>query len=172
LDNVKATKTPPKGGVFVMVDLFIMLHIIESMKKILGLLIVTAVFVLINLFTSVVRAEVVVDQPLFSIGNISISKLFANSEARVNFSPINIINEQNIGYWRVRVYCEGGATVKFADGAAACGKAILVPNTDKDAFSIFAKNKSEELSRFYFKLKAYDKNGKWLHTETKGFKIK
>lgn len=125
-----------------------------------------------------ISVAAVIIQPInelrpFVIKNTAITRIAGTDQTRFDFTPANVIDDSSIGYWRVRVYCGENAAVRLTpNGEDFCGKAIKNQNTDDDRFSLYFENDSDELTDFSFKLKAYDHNHRWLHSERMGFKIK
>lgn len=110
----------------------------------------------------------------FDVSVTGITKVASPGRGSVfSFKPVNIKNEQNIAYWKVRTYCDMSveATVSGSKGDN-CGTAVDIPYSATNTFAILFKNKSNQMKSFAFKLKAYDKNGVWLHTAEKNFRWK
>ncbi len=53
-----------------------------------------------------------------------------------------------------------------------CGQAVTSSTSTLSVFSLFFNSSENQMHKFSFKLKAYDVNGKWLHTEKKSFNWK
>jgi hypothetical protein len=88
-----------------------------------------------------------------------------------SFQPTDVVNAQNIAYWKVRSYCGLGMELSVNKAKEDhCGKAVTLPVTLSNSFSLLYNNNSSQMKNFSFKLKAYDKNGKWLHTVKRSFR--
>lgn len=138
-------------------------------KQILGL--ACALF-LASAFV-VQAAEVASNKTSFDIGITGISNIPTVEDILFGFKPIHLVNTQNIASWKVRVYCD--KSMKMAVNQANkdhCGQAVTIPATTAQNFSVTFKNGTADMKDFSFKLKAYDKNGKWLHTATKNLRWK
>jgi hypothetical protein len=109
----------------------------------------------------------------FETSVIDISDVKGINKTKFDFKVDAITNPQNISYWKVRSYCDKEMNINItASSTNDCGKAVKLNSLKDNAFSTFFKNNSNEMKKFSFKLKAYDKNGKWLHTEKEAFRWK
>jgi hypothetical protein len=109
----------------------------------------------------------------FDIKVSEIGKVNGTNQTRFSFQPITVANPQNIDHWKIRVYCENGINVSVnAFNTNGCGKATQLATTTDNKFSVTLSNPTTHTVGFSFKLKAYDKNGKWLHTERQAFRWK
>jgi hypothetical protein len=106
----------------------------------------------------------------FNIKTNSINQVTDTNTTQFELIPINILNPQKINYWKVRIYCGKGVGVKVnKSDKNNCGQAVTLLRTDTEAFSLLFENNTKTKAKFSAKLKAYDINGKWLHTATKNF---
>lgn len=89
------------------------------------------------------------------------------------FSPIKIQDESRIASWKVRFYCDKNMSMSFMNSNInSCGKAVSFVNTANKELYVVFDNQDHQNKKFKFALKAYDKNGKWIHTERKSFSWK
>lgn len=86
------------------------------------------------------------------------------------FSPTGIKDNSKIASWKVRFYCDEDMSMRFIDVSKdSCNKAVsFVNSADLPGFILF-ENKTPDTKRFTFALKAYDKDGKWIHTKRSNF---
>jgi hypothetical protein len=95
------------------------------------------------------------------------------SDTQFTISIDTINQKENIAYWKVRSYCDSKMTIQLtASSTNDCGKAVRFDSLTDNAFSFLFNNKDSKLKNFSLKLKAYDKNGKWLYTEKESFRWK
>ncbi len=123
---------------------------------------------------SILQAEqisVTTQKPVsFGVKIGEINKITNTEATRFNFEPINIKNNSTIDHWKIRVYCKDKIFINVNELTEnSCGKAVQIANTDTNAFSISLINPTGRTTAFSFKLKAYDKNGDWLHSEKQSF---
>lgn len=112
-----------------------------------------------------------VNATTFDVRTIGASRDKVTKNTIFRFQPVDIVNPQNIAYWKVRSYCDLGMELTVNDAKVDhCGQAVDLPVTLSNSFSLEYDNRSNQMKNFSFKLKAYDKNGKWLHTVKKSFK--
>ncbi len=89
------------------------------------------------------------------------------------FSPEEIKDNSKIASWKVRFYCDKDMTMRFIDiSNDSCNKAISFANSNNLPNYILFQNKNQDTKKFSFALKAYDKNGKWIHTDKNNFSWK
>ena len=82
----------------------------------------------------------------------------------------DIVNSENIAYWKVQSYCDKRMTVQVtASSTNDCGKFIQIDSLADNSFYFLFGNQDNKTKNFSVKLKAYDKNGKWIHAERIGF---
>lgn len=129
--------------------------------------------ILVGLTASPVNASVKASES-FDIEILQIIKNLKEDETRFYFKPSSVVAPQNIGYWKVRIYCEDGAKeLRINDIAGnSCGKVSDIATTSINSSFITFVNKTDKTTGFSFKLKSYNKEGKWLHTEKKSFRWK
>lgn len=114
--------------------------------------------------------EVVESKPLFDLQTKSINKIAGSDITRFDLGPVDITNIQNIDHWKVRLFCDKHLIVKVNSSEINnCGQAVKIMNTTNNDFSLFFKNNKNISSKLSVKLKAYDKAGKWLHTDNQNF---
>lgn len=131
-------------------------------------------FLLLCLFTIMpLLSTYAAEKVDFDIEVVDITKILTTGNTIFNFSTVNVVNEDAIDHFKIRVYCKEKFTLKFnALVENSCGKVIKIPKAQKDAFSLDMKNETGNRVNFSFKLKAYDKDGKWLHSEKQSFNWK
>jgi hypothetical protein len=118
--------------------------------------------------TTVVKEE----ETAFKVNTIEISKIEGSDTTRFTFVPTEIQNVQNIAYWKVRVYCEDHVSITVNDlKDNVCNKVVRIEGFNGPFFLNF-NNDTTKTTPFSFKLKAYDKDGNWLHSEKKSFQWK
>lgn len=116
----------------------------------------------------VVSKKTVFDTQIMDISNSSDA-----NKVQFSVGVNNITNPNNIAYWKVRSYCDDKMTIQLsASSTNDCGKAVKLNSLKNNSFSFLFKNKTSQNKNFAIKLKAYDINGKWLHTEREGFSWK
>jgi hypothetical protein len=153
------------------------------MKKLLILALV--LFGLGSFATSVAAAEGVTVRNIVQVQNDStpqssfevkiteITKVNGADKTRFSFEPVSVINPQNIAYWKVRLYCQEKIDIRVNElDKNVCNKAVRVEPGTADKFSLLFSNPTGKTTPFSFKLKAYDKDGNWLHSEKKSFQWK
>lgn len=98
----------------------------------------------------------------------SIYKL--KSGTRFDIGVGQIVNADEVSYWKIRVYCDRDIDIKFVDGGeSTCDKATKFDSLGDSGYSFYFNNKDDRAKKFSLKLKAYDVEGKWLHTEKESF---
>lgn len=109
----------------------------------------------------------------FKISLAGINKIKDTDTTVFGFKPEAVTNAQNIAYWKVRVSCDDRISIA-ANGVAgnSCGKAVQVQNASPSLFEFSMTNTTGKTAAFSLKFKAYDKNGKWLHSEEQSFQWK
>ena len=107
----------------------------------------------------------------FDVKTIGVKTDSVTKNTLFSFQPVDIANPQNIAYWKVRSYCGLGMELSV-NGVKEdhCGTAVTLPVTLSNTFSLLYNNNSSQMKQFSFKLKAYDKNGKWLDTVERNFR--
>jgi uncharacterized protein YxeA len=106
---------------------------------------------------------------LFEVNTVAINRIGSTDLARLDFSTTNIKNIPNIGYWKIRFWCNPGIQVGLNKVNSLCGTTMTLTTEQVRAFSLYLKNTTGKKAEFSFKLKAYDKAGNWLHTEREAF---
>jgi hypothetical protein len=83
----------------------------------------------------------------------------------------DVVNPQNIAYWKVRSYCDDKMTIQLTVSSTNdCGKAVRLDSLSaNNTFAFLFDNKTSKLKDFSIKIKAYTKYGKGLHGEKEGF---
>jgi hypothetical protein len=145
------------------------------MKKIIILSIFAAM--LLTPFTS--NAEI---RPSVSVGslfevNMSGANKIKDSDATLfNFDIANLKNADKIGSFKMRIWCGEGVSVQTDFSASIdfneCGKLVDMGTSTINKFALTFNNNAQKIAPFSFKLKAYDRNGKWLHSVKKSFQWK
>ncbi|HLP43703.1 MAG TPA: hypothetical protein VK145_00275 [Candidatus Nanoarchaeia archaeon] len=139
------------------------------MKKI----ILVAVVVFASLFAPYAQAATanvikISNKASFDVNLKAVNKIAFTNKAKFDFEVANVVNPTNIATWKMRVSCDGKIDVGFNQTTPnICGKLITIPVAQAKNFSLYM-TRQEVKSKgvgFSFKLKAYDKNGKWLHSE-------
>ncbi len=114
------------------------------------------------------------DEQLFTVETGGIRKVSDTDITEFKMDVFKNDSENTISYWKVRSYCETGVkvNVNILGTNSDCGKAVTINRGDLKSFPVFFDPSKNTISKFSFKLKAYDVNGKWLHTEKKAFSWK
>lgn len=109
----------------------------------------------------------------FEINSVFISDIVDTDDQIFIFKIDKIENYENINSWKIRFYCDDEMELNYKfNNENVCGQAIDLNKNEAEIFFITFTNETQNLKDFHFKLKAYDKNGDWLHTERKGFRWK
>lgn len=109
----------------------------------------------------------------FDIKMFEIGKITGTEKTSFSFEPTNIKNSQEINHWKIRVYCTDPITITMSSLIEnLCGKAVRMENSVINKFSLALLNQTQNTVGFSFKLKAYNKEGKWLHTEKQSLQWK
>ena len=115
----------------------------------------------------IASAEVSFETNVFEIRNSG------SNDTEFTIALDSIVEKEQISHWKVRSYCDKGVTIQVtASSTNDCKKAVRIESLTNDMFSFLFKNKDSKMKNFSVKLKAYDKKGKWLHTEKESFKWK
>jgi len=143
-------------------------------KSFFGIALILAAF---GLFVPSVDAAIGISTPTgitFDVKITEIAKIENTNQTRFSFEPIAITNTQNINHFKIRVYCEEPTTSVTVNTLTEnmCGKATRIEKTADNKSFVILSNPTGKTVGFSFKLKAYDKNGNWLHTEREGFRWK
>jgi hypothetical protein len=121
-------------------------------------------------FAASVNVVSLKEASLFKIKTAGINKIANTPNTRFDFVVSDIATPNTIGYWKLRVWCEKGVKVLLDSiSGDRCGEAIDMRSIPQNMFSLSMNNNTGKTLSFSFKLKAYDVNGKWLHSERAGF---
>jgi hypothetical protein len=132
--------------------------------------IIAYTFALLVLASPVFAAEEV---PFFETKIQQIAGVEGTDLTLFYFSPVGIQDNSKIASWKVRFYCDEDMSMRFIDVSKDnCNKAVSFANTANLPNFILFENKNQETKKFTFALKAYDKNGKWIHTDRNNFNWK
>ncbi len=127
-------------------------------------------FTLLVLASPVFASEEV---PFFETKIQKIAALEGTDMTLFYFSPVEIQDNSKIASWKVRFYCDEYMTMRFVDVSKDnCNKAVSFTNSSNLPNFILFENKNQEQKKFTFALKAYDKDGKWIHTDKNNFSWK
>ena len=111
--------------------------------------------------------------PFFETKIQKISSIQGTNLTLFYFSPVNIYDNSKIASWKVRFYCDENMSMRFIDlNKDNCNKAVDFANTASKSYFILFENDSDDIKKFTFALKAYDKEGKWIHTDRNNFNWK
>lgn len=117
-----------------------------------------------------VSVGVVPSDSFFDVDIKKVTEIEGTNLSLFYFSPVDIKDESKISSWKVRFYCDKDMSMRFIDVSKdSCNKAVSFANSESKDFFILFENKTPELKQFTFALKAYDKNGKWIHTKKSNF---
>lgn len=146
------------------------------MKKFIGALLIV-VFLGIPYFSlhAAIVVDVITDSSTFFVKSFSIklkevNKIFGTNTYRFDFET-KVASNSGVTHWEVRIWCEDGVTVGFNQNILdQCNQGNVVLDQNPESFLVFLnKSKDEERAKFSFKLKGFDKDGKWVHSEKKSF---
>lgn len=138
----------------------------------------SAIVLLVFLLTPVYifASQIPKDSPLavtYEIQTNEILKFVSSGITTFNFKPINITNSNKIDHWKVLVYCDEDVSVTVNNlKGNNCGQKMPISGGSLENFSLSLSNPTDKKIFFSFKLKAYDKDGRWLHSESKVFRWK
>ena len=108
--------------------------------------------------------------PSFSVKPTGILRSTMTDNVEFNFSTIIPKDSSQIAYFKLRTYCDKSIRVSLTGFEGnRCGTAARIEKNYIEFFSLTLDNPTNHSVNFSFKLKAYDKNGKWIHTEKKSF---
>jgi hypothetical protein len=125
-------------------------------------------FLLVPSLSFAVTAEI--QKPFFDLEIKDIVGIDGTDLTLFYFAPINIQDSSKISSWKVRFYCEDDMKIRFYDVSKdSCGEAVDMINSGNNSFFMLFENKGGESKNFSIALKAYDKEGKWIHTERQRF---
>ena len=138
---------------------------------------IVAGFVLLGILSNashVFAADVkTTDQNYFSVE----TKLMESTQNKKqkNFSVRVVPNDTRINAWKVRFFCDEKFAINIAGSSDnMCGDVADLTSSQINnfLFSTLKRKNDASLGEFSFKVKAYDANGRWLHTEEKIFRSK
>lgn len=114
----------------------------------------------------------IAETPAFKVETKAINRISGTNKTRFDFNTIQSL-PLKVSQWKLRVWCDKGAQVSFGKAVEnVCGKVVAVPVTAVTNFSlVMAKTNTQGSSGFSFKLKGYDKNGKWVESADKAFRL-
>lgn len=133
------------------------------------------IFFVLSLFTNATSVVAMESQTVsYGVSTTLIADIKGTNLTRFFFQPTDIVNNSRVSYFKIRVYCEDQATSIMVNNMVgdACGKAMRLEKQSIKDSSITLSNSSANTVGFYFKLKAYDSEGNWLHSEKKAFRWK
>lgn len=129
---------------------------------------VALTFLLIPTYSFASTVEV--EKPFFDLDIKDIVGIDGTDLTLFYFAPKNIQDSSKISSWKVRFYCEDDMTIRFSNVSKdSCGDAVDVVSSGNNSFFMLFENKGKELKNFSIALKAYDSEGKWIHTEKNRF---
>lgn len=105
---------------------------------------------------------------LFEVNLKAVNKIASTNRTKFDYEIANIKNSGLIDHWKLRLKCQGGAEVRLNQITTdLCGKVQVFSDIASiKNFSLYMTRKVEKKGTgFSFKFAAYDKNGKWLHSE-------
>lgn len=136
----------------------------KSMKNIS---IIIAILFLFVTSVDIVNAE---EKKMFETSVASISEIRDMNITQFDIKVENIIQSNAITYWKVRSYCDKNMSLHInTSDLDNCGKAVRLDSLTNNSFTLLFDNKNTQIKNFSIKLKAYDQNGKWIHTEQESF---
>ena len=148
------------------------------MKRILLSNIVAVIFIVFPLIDIQAAENVLIgnsiSDPSFDVKVLDVNKVTDTDFTVFSFETRDIANPSLIGFWKIRVYCDKGVSIAINGFTGNnCGKAVFMENTKKnEKFFLSFLNTKPKSTNFSFKLKSYDKNGEWLHSEKESFRWK
>jgi hypothetical protein len=102
-----------------------------------------------------------------------VTRMLTSDVVEFNIDVKNIDNPEKIAFWKVRTYCDTDMAITFASSTGSqCEKNVTLNSLTKNSYSFLFDNKTDKLRNFSVKLKAYDKNGMWMHSERESFRWK
>lgn len=102
-----------------------------------------------------------------------INRIGKTKDIKFDIAVSNIVSPENIEYWKIRTYCDKDMSIRYGTSTSSmCGKAFNIKELNSNMFSFLFTNNTNDLKSFSVKLKAYNKNGKWLYTEKESFRWK
>ena len=126
------------------------------------------------LFTNVAHAEMLIlnpdtDQVTAFNTNVKDINLIKN----INLTKFDIKVEnisKQVSFWKVRAYCDKDMFIQLTSSSTNdCGKTVSVNLSKDNLYSFWLKNKDNLNKKFSVKLKGYDQNGHWIHSERERF---
>ena len=134
------------------------------------------------LFPAFVNGQtLVVNQDITNKKVSSSFQLKTNEVLEMKNSKDDIFNfevtkvSKNIDHWKLLVACDDGLSVLYEDDISnICNNAVKIESFRNQKFYLTFRNNqiTDNFVNFSFRLKAYDKEDRWLQTEKKSFKWK
>jgi len=146
---------------------------IKIVKKITITAFATTTFFILPFLTNATTVVTTGPQSVsYGVSTTLIADIKGTNLTRFFFQPTDIVNNSRVSYFKIRVYCEDHATSITVNNMVddSCGKAVRLEKQSINNSFITFSNPSANTVGFYFKLKAYDSEGKWLHSEKKAFR--
>jgi hypothetical protein len=111
---------------------------------------------------------------LFNLENTGIRSYNSYGVSVFDFKITDIQNADEIAYWKIRTTCDQGIDLWVPENILDnnCNQAVNFENfLESNQFSIVYRNNNSDNDtvKFAIKLKAYNSQGDWLHTETESF---
>lgn len=130
-------------------------------------------FALLFYITPSISEGAILENTKKTIFDISVSDITYYEDIKKTQFSLNIedvTNPQNITYWKVRTYCDDKITIQLnASSTNDCNKTIRLNSITNNTIPFLFKNKTNKSKDFSIKVKAFDKDGKGLHSEKIGF---
>jgi hypothetical protein len=106
----------------------------------------------------------------FGVNVKSLDKVLSTGETRIDLEVTNVADRQNIGSWKLRLWCDEGIALRFGtDKQNLCNQAVDIADPALSKFYISLMNPEGKTVGFSLKLKAYDRMGQWIHSEQESF---
>ena len=115
------------------------------------------------------NAKAASEEALFGVNLKEINKIQGTNTLQLEFETVDMKPNTGIDHWKIRMWCEGNVQVGLTRLNNHCEQVVTIPAASVRDFMIFATKVKGERTEFSFKLKAYDKAGKWLHSEEERF---
>jgi len=148
---------------------------IKIVKKMTITAFATTTFFILPFLTNATAVVTTESQSVFYVVSTTlIANIKGTDLTRFFFQPTDIVNNNRVSYFRIRVYCEDQGTSIMVNNIVgdSCGKSVRLEKQSINNSSITLSSSSNSTVGFYFKLKAYDSEGKWLYSEKKAFRWK
>lgn len=161
--------------VFCLFDLFAFERIMEYMYKSNVITIAVLIGILgVHIDVHAAMHQNASIEPAYFSVDTTLSGSGANSKYK-NFSVNVIPQDARINTWKVRFFCDGKFTVSMpTEMENVCERAIDMTSTQIQNFKFTTSRQKggAGLEPFSFKIKAYDAERQWLHTEEKVFRMR